>query len=379
MTDWTGSYGASTANLTFTYDGATEFLTGPAGLIMGVSSFEIISGTGNDSIHISHALSTNGQNFSPTYIVHGGDGIDSILFDSSPHAYGALIVPDNSVGFYGYIDGTVVLDHFEQLNITLGDVDGAANIFTSPMYLGAKLTLDGGSGNDFLVIHDPDRQTMMTLDASGADIKTNVPGLTLRNFEHFDIYLGNGPHNILLANGADQIVGGSGDDTLSMGGGPDTVHGGLGANSLLGGDGDDIIWAMGNDTIDGGAGNDIWIGEYYFVTADRTLVYDGSTGSGSLVSTAENVIFKNIENPQVSLGQGSVNMTLNHFNVTSGHFFGGTTSTLKATDLISTQQFTLSSAGAGNFSGYYTLDNPGDTYPDWGVFAFHDGNISWGC
>jgi uncharacterized delta-60 repeat protein len=97
------------------------------------------------------------------------------------------------------------------------------------------MTIDGGSGNDFL------------MGGGGANV----------------IFGGSGCDTLYGAAGDDVLFGGDGDDDLLGGDGNDVLVGGWGDDNLCGGSGRDlIIGGQDNDDLAGGSDEDILIGGY---------------------------------------------------------------------------------------------------------------------
>jgi Ca2+-binding RTX toxin-like protein len=145
---------------------------------------------------------------------------------------------------HGRCDGADV----RAVRVTLGDGDDQMTIADSaypslpPLFGGAPLSVNGGSGKDTLIgASGPD-----DLDG-GADDDPLISG-------------GGGNDNLGGGDGNDIMDGGDGDESsMSGGAGDDILHGGSGNDLLLtGGAGDDKVYGDdGNDDVRGQSGNDL--------------------------------------------------------------------------------------------------------------------------
>ncbi len=177
-------------------------------------------------------------------------------------------VGDDSV-VLGEIDGTLHLN----VNGTLSEVPlapgeevtlrlGAGNdrmasipVMDAPTRDG--LVLDGGSGDDLLVVKGG---SALLRGGRGADhLRGDAGDDRLIGGEGDDVLDGGGGDDrVIGGEGGDTIDGRTGDDWLSGGTGEDLVHGELGADRLSGGDGrDHVDGGGGGDHIDGGAEADV--------------------------------------------------------------------------------------------------------------------------
>ena len=174
-------------------------------------------------------------------------------------------VAPGGLGAGDYVDGrggsnTLVLDRSGTIDITAPDVfdhidriilsDGDDTLTVSEDRLNGVSLLDGGNGNDVLLLAQPGLLEFQShrianfekiLGSSGED----------------RIYTAEGVDDIDGGAGNDLIDGGAGDDRLAGGSGDDWLIGGAGMDRLAGGDGNDSLdGGEGSDTLDGGTGND---------------------------------------------------------------------------------------------------------------------------
>jgi len=209
-------------------------------------------------------------------------------------------------------------------NDTIDSVDRPENIFAGSIapqrdvvdastgddfVTGGKLDqLDGGDGNDFLLVNfnfngpvaGSATPITLTLDANGtgtASDGTSITGFESVNFNLSDtgdnvvntgnvitqITGGNGNDTLTTGTGDDFVFGGGGNNIISTGAGNDTISAGSGADVIFGGDGDDTfgvnIYTDGSDRVNLSAGNDT-------VRFDR---FDGGSGNVRLTFTSAEV------------------------------------------------------------------------------------------
>lgn len=212
-------------------------------------------------------------------------------------------------------------------SVSGGGGDDSIHLSFDPRTLQSELVVDGGDGDDVLVIDpalDPTGVLVVgTGHAPGAATETGL--LRLQGVEAVSIvgpavhFYGDDTGIVLHTGGlSDLLVGGAGDDALFAdaerptdpydplpydddrvygGGGDDALYGGQGQDVLNGGDGDDYIhvqagpteaqqhsWSAwvyqwSDDTIDGGAGNDTAVLDFTLVTGrfDFTLAAPSQT------------------------------------------------------------------------------------------------------
>ncbi|MEH2285014.1 MAG: calcium-binding protein [Nostoc sp.] len=98
-------------------------------------------------------------------------------------------------------------------------------------------TIDGGKGDDLLIVHDSSGSKGITSTFNAitnqGSITAGINQVIYKNIERLDI-IGSSFYN-------DLIVGVNGDDTLNGDGGNDTLIGGKGNDSLIGGSGSDTF------------------------------------------------------------------------------------------------------------------------------------------
>ncbi|MET0272386.1 MAG: calcium-binding protein, partial [Phenylobacterium sp.] len=242
---------------------------------------------GDDSISAGYADDLVGVGAGAS-IVEGGDGLDTLIFDSS-----TLTTPVNvSLALQGAAQNTaqgmMTISGFENLVGTSlgGDTlsgDGGPNVIAG---WGGSDSLSGGAGDDLLLgdglIYVDDGGAIVTYDdASDPDDAPAGADTLIGGLGDDTINGGEGVDTVSYADATDRVdvdlaagTGGSaamGADTLTNienvigGSDSDTLYGALGDNRLSGGDGHDILIdraavGSGNDTLEGGAGDDLLAG-----------------------------------------------------------------------------------------------------------------------
>ncbi|BBU58272.1 hypothetical protein KU6B_45370 [Mameliella alba] len=159
-------------------------------------------------------------------------------------------------GDVGMLDGndTVRNDGVVSGNLDLG--------FDNDTFIGFGGTvtgvIDGGSGNDTIMIDQNDAQVDGGLGIDLLLARGDV--LDAVNFEEIRL-LGGDDLEVRGSSLAETINGNRGDNLLLGEGASDTINGGAGNDEIQGGDGDDeLAGSIGDDLVNGGADNDIITG-----------------------------------------------------------------------------------------------------------------------
>lgn len=212
-------------------------------------------------------------------VIDGGDGLDRWGGDTS-FSNQAVTINLNGVSTYldtGKVRGIEAMDLVTgggndritgynwstDLQRNMADhvsTGGGNDVIT--YYMGGDDTIDGGSGNDRLVLfYQGDSNDVWLNDITGSlagGYSGTFDGLGNNNV-HFS-----GIERFVftdLSNGNDLIKTGDGADVLNGGAGNDSLYGGGGNDVLNGGNDDDHLFGnAGNDKLNGGSGIDVMTG-----------------------------------------------------------------------------------------------------------------------
>ncbi|MBD1913659.1 MULTISPECIES: hypothetical protein [unclassified Leptolyngbya] len=232
----------------------------------------------------------------------------------------------------------VALTFTAPFNLSVGGTDAAESFVASPLFdrilagggadivtatvanLGQNDVLDSGDGSDRLTLSAGVSTDSLTLNLTQPTNQLQgINGLTVQNFEQFDLsnfagrltVQGSALADIVLGGaGNDTIIGASGDDSLAGGGGNDVLNGGLGADSLNGGLGNDLYTVDNvgdrlteglNQGIDTVRSSITWtLGNHL-----ENLVLTGSGNINGLGNTRNNRMTGNRGNNTLTSGAGS--------------------------------------------------------------------------
>jgi Ca2+-binding RTX toxin-like protein len=245
----------------------------------------------------------------------GGDGNDYLVGDQGNDAlYGG---GDNDT-LYGVNGNDLlfgegnndILDGGEG-NDTLDGGSGIDNVSGGNgedriVYDSADTSIDGGAGNDVLVL-----TSLVTVDLANASDQVSGGGNAI-GFEGVDFsallqaitFSGDDQDNVIIGGGfADTLSGLAGNDSLSGLGGNDSLSGGTGNDTLDGG--------AGADALLGGDGSDLYIiddGSDLVTESNATLATGGNDLVNSLLATY--TLTANVENLRL-LAAGTANGTGN--------------------------------------------------------------------
>jgi len=225
---WAGNYFTSLTNINFTFDGATHTGGISGGVALrNIEHAAIVTGYGNDTVTITNMPAPPADSR-----FDGSSGVNSLTITGlRPPTGQSIDVEKNGREISGHLGLNAIFFHFENVDLGLGSGNDLVGLKLDSLIPGGNLTLDGGEGVDTLLV-DFTSIDVATLNTTGA-FTSNVPNLTVVNFENYFIITGNsGGANISL---------GSGDDRVLAGNGNDTIEGGPGANSLEGGGGYDTL------------------------------------------------------------------------------------------------------------------------------------------
>jgi Ca2+-binding RTX toxin-like protein len=162
--------------------------------------------------------------------------------------------------------------------------------------------LDGGTGTDLFRLSGGTSATALTLTlTTPSNQLAGIPGLTLSNFEQFDLSGFAGTLTVVGSTGSDRVQGGAGNDVMNAGAGNDIFQGGAGDDLLNGGSGaDQLIGESGNDT--------------YIVDNLSDRITEGlNAGIDTVQSSVTYTLGSNLENLTL-IDSGNINGTGNALN-----------------------------------------------------------------
>ncbi|MEH2259926.1 beta strand repeat-containing protein [Nostoc sp.] len=193
------------------------------------------SGNGNDTI--------DGGKGDDLLIVNAGGGITSTF--NAINNTGSITVGASQLSYKNierlnisgteYDDNIVGSNGNDTITGNYSFIVGNREAYTIEVISGND-TIDGGKGNDLLIVHDGGGSEGITstfnATTNTGSITAGTNGVIYKNIERLDI---------IGTNYDDLIVGGNGDDTLNGDDGNDILIGGKGNDSLYGGSGTDTF------------------------------------------------------------------------------------------------------------------------------------------
>ena len=178
------------------------------------------------------------------------------------------------------------------IEVVFNGLEGADRVTLSAVNRSfqGSLTIDGGDGNDSIIVSPLVTFGVQLLGGDGNDSLFAGSGNDTADGGAGRDDLRGGAGNDLLRGGTDNdtLSGGIGDDTLGGGAGNDRLNGDNGNDAMSGGEGNDTIYGgNGNDTLLGGDGNDLLrgdVGKDIALGGDGNDNVDGGATSGDTVS-----------------------------------------------------------------------------------------------
>ena len=296
---WLMQMASAPGAVSFTHNGLTGAASiGGLATAIGIEHVRAALGVGNDSITLTDAendeVNSGGGADKFTIIrpnslsLDGGSGIDSatiVTSDEGSWVYDNRFLSNGVGGFNVDLSGAGGgnLANFERLDVTFGSSGDLVIVDLVPLQQGATLKLDGGLGEDHLILDFSSfAKAKVALAVNGS---LTIAGATFAGFETFD-FTGTA--------GNDQLAGGSTFNRIDGGAGNDIIQGGAGSDRLTGGTGNDKLYTMGGgDDLFGGLGND----SYYidFTDVDVMITEYFGEGSDTIYSSVDAVAFQNVE------------------------------------------------------------------------------------
>jgi Ca2+-binding RTX toxin-like protein len=213
---------------------------------VGASTGETWAGAYHDEIVVVDPVAGGSAS---DRVIHGGSGVDRILFDTSADAPLSLELTRHTIGgswaaTYSWIEYVIGEDGDDRFRIT---------------ERGTYPTILGGDGTDVLAFRRATEGINVTLGKPTFEPRTWIEAFEIEQVlgsDFNDVFLGpsgaGGPVQFFGFSGRDDLRGGEGPDLLVGGEGQDTLRGFGGADTLKGGPGDDAC--------DGGPGADTLTG-----------------------------------------------------------------------------------------------------------------------
>jgi len=204
---WQGDYRFAPGALTFTYDGSSGHLSNGTSLT-GIENLGLFTGAGNDTFVIRGAkLTPEGAS---GIIISAGSGHDTLKLNLADGAVGTDFISINLEG--ASFGGSAAATSFSQIET-------------------ASFTGEDGDRGSFSVFESglsPTRDLELTVQPNGT-LTTNI-GVTLLNYDSFQLQSGDGNDNLVAGAGNDTFWAMGGDDIIVGGAGGDAQHGGAGAD-----------------------------------------------------------------------------------------------------------------------------------------------------
>ena len=296
----TGSSGANT----ITSGSGNDTIDGGGGVDV------IDAGQGNDTVSFyGTETSIAGNAGTDTLVLAAAGGITAVnLASGSDQTTGDTV---NVTGFEslnaGILTTAVTVTGSSTANtITTGTGDdvirggGGADVIAAGGgndtvdYWGAETSIDGGTGNNTLIVRAVSGLSAVNLSMAGSDITTGDT-VSVLNFQNLDS----------SAVGAGlTVTGSSAANNITTGSGVDTIDGGGGADVISAGGGDDTVTFRGTETsIDAGSGND-WL-----VLAASGGVTAVNLTSGTDQTTGDTVTVTNFEYVNASALSTGISIT----------------------------------------------------------------------
>src|SRR5450631_1622299 len=244
------------------------------------TEISIDGGTGSDTMVLAASSSVTAVNFALAAGVDqtAGDTVNIIDFENlDASAMTTALAVTGSAGA-----NTITTGSGNDVIHGGGGSDiinaGAGN--DSVDYWGTEVSIDGGSGNNTLVVRASATINLTAPDQSAGDLAT------VTNFQNVDA-------SGLTTTQLVSVVGTSGTNIITGGAGADFIDGGGGADVISGGAGNDTVVFYGTETsVDGGAGSDTLV----LVSGSTVSAVNFAVTAGTDQTSGDSVSVTNFEN-----------------------------------------------------------------------------------
>jgi Ca2+-binding RTX toxin-like protein len=295
----TGSSSANTittgsGNDTIDGGGGTDVIAAGAGndtVSYYGAETSIDGGSGTNTLLLKAAVTVNLANADVT----SGDAVNVTNFlnvDASALSTAVSLTGSSSANTITGGSGADTIDGNGGL-----DIIAAGGGDDSVTYHGAESSIDGGAGNDTLVLAASGSITAVNFSVAGGSDQTTGDSVGVTNFEHLDASSIGSALTVTGSSSANAITTGSGNDVIDGNGGADTIHAGAG---------DDSVTYHGTESlIDGGTGTNTLV-----MAASATVNLgngDQTSGDSAAVSNFQNVDASGLSSGVSITGSSSVN------------------------------------------------------------------------
>src|SRR5450432_3954212 len=286
---------------TITGSGAANVITGGAGndIIDGGGGADVINagggddtvtvrgteasidgGTGSDTLVLAASSSVTAVNFALAAGVDqtAGDAVNTTGFENlDASAMTTALAVTGSAGAHAIATGS-------GNDVIHGgggsDIINAGAGKDSVDYWGTEVSIDGGSGNNTLVVRASATINLAAADQSAGDLAT------VTNFQNVDA-------SGLTTTQLLSVVGTSGTNIIAGGAGADIIDGGGGADVINAGAGNDTVTFHGTESsVDGGAGSDILV----LTSGSTVTAVNFAVVAGTDQTAGDSVSVTNFEN-----------------------------------------------------------------------------------
>ncbi len=235
----------------------------------------IDGGTGTDTLQLKTAVTVNLANADQT-------SGDSVTVTDFQNVDASILNATQGISITGSTGANAITGGAGADTIDGGgglDVIAAGGGNDTVSYQGSETSIDGGTGNDTIVLQASGGTSSVNLSVPANVDQTSGDAVDVLNFENVDASALSSAITLIGSSSANVMSGGTGNDTIDGGGGADTIAAGAG---------DDQVSYYGSEvSIDGGAGTNTLL---LRATANVNLANaDQTSGDSTNVSNFQNV------------------------------------------------------------------------------------------